>query len=311
MAPPAAPGARQVPTPVDLAIVIVSYNTRDMLRDCLRSIGPALDGLSAQVFVVDNNSSDGSPQMVAEEYPSVDLTVNATNAGFAAANNQALARATARYVLLLNPDTEAEPGSLRTMVEFLDAHPEAGACGPMLLNTDGSLQKSGARFPTLWSEFAGHAGIWRLAPRWHDLKLRWGRDDFTHVAEVDHVSGACLMVRSDVMARVGPLDERFFMFYEEVEWCLRIKRAGWKVYYVPDARVTHHWMGSVRHASKAMTAQLFRSQLLYHTKRGGLLNALGIRVVVAIGLAKNEALYAGVAVKRALRRIGFLPGVKP
>ncbi len=304
-------GALTLPDAADVAIVIVSYNTCDMLRDCLRCIPAAIQPLTAQVYVVDNNSTDGSAEMVAKEYPEVDLTVNPGNAGFAAANNQALLRASARHVLLLNPDTEAKPGSLRTMVEFLDAHSDAGACGPMLLNTDGSLQKSGARFPTLFSEFVGHAGLWRLAPRWHDLKLRWGRDDFTQRCEVDQVSGACLMVRSDVMAKVGPLDDRFFMFYEEVEWCLRIKTAGWKVYYIPEAQVTHHWMGSVRKVNKAMTAQLFKSQLLYHTKRGGLGNAIGIRLVVGIGLAKNEFVYAGVALKRALRRMGLFGGVKP
>lgn len=298
-------------TPADVAVVIVSYNTRDMLRDCLLSLPAALDGRTAQVFVVDNHSTDGSPEMVSSEFPSVAVIVNPSNVGFAAANNQAIERADARHILLLNPDTQARPGSLRTLIEFLDTHPEAGACGPMLLNTDGSLQKSGARFPTLLSEFVGHTGLWRVAPRWHDQALRWGRDDFTTLAEVDHVSGACLLVRSEVVARVGPLDPRFFMFYEEVEWCLRIKTAGWKVYYVPQAQVTHHWMGSVRSASKAMTAQLFRSQLIYHTQRGGLARAVGIRAVVAIGLTKNEILYAGVAAKRLLRRIGLFGGVKP
>jgi len=296
---------------MDLAIIIVSYNTEDLLRACLRSLPAATEGLACQTYVVDNSSSDGSAAMVAREFPEVDLTVNTANVGFSRANNMALERANARYALLLNPDTEPEPGSLRQLVDFMDAHPEAGACGPKLLNSDGSLQRNGAKFPTLLREFLGVTGLRRLAMRRYERALGYGREDFDRLCEVDQVSGACLLVRAETMRQVGVLDERFFMFYEEIEWCHRIKSAGWKIYYVPEARVRHHWMGSVKQVSKQMTAQLFKSQLLYYQKTSGPLTVLGIRAVMALGLAKNALLHAGVAVKRALRRVGVLREAQP
>jgi N-acetylglucosaminyl-diphospho-decaprenol L-rhamnosyltransferase len=290
----------------DLAVVIVSYNVEGLLRACLRSLPAAADGLAYAVFVVDNASADGTVEMVRREFPDADLTANVENAGFARANNLALARADARYYLLLNPDTGPEPGSLRKLAAFMDAHPEAGACGPMLLNSDGSLQRNGAKFPTLLRDFLAVTGLRRLAMRRYELALGYGREDFDMLCEVDQVSGACLLVRGETMRQVGLLDERFFMFYEEVDWCYRIKRAGWKVYYVPEARVKHHWMGSVRQVSKQMTSRLFRSQLLYYRKTSGPLTVLGVRAVMALGLLKNHLLHAGVAVKRALRRTGLL-----
>jgi N-acetylglucosaminyl-diphospho-decaprenol L-rhamnosyltransferase len=291
---------------VDLAIVIVSYNTQDLLRSCLRAVPAATQGLSCVTYVVDNASSDGSAEMVAREFPDVDLTASGENLGFTKGNNVALQRTAARYVLLLNPDTEPDAASLTTLVQFMDARPGAGACGPMLLNSDRTLQRNGAKFPTPLREFLGVTGLRRLAMRRYELSLGYGRDDFNVTCEVDQVSGACLMVRSEVMRQVGMLDERFFMFYEEIEWCHRIRRAGWKVYYVPDAKVVHHWMGSVKQYSKQMTAQLFRSQLLYYQKTGGLLSVLAIRAVMALGLAKNSLIHMGVGLKRMLRRAGLL-----
>lgn len=292
--------------PRDLDIVIVSYNTCDMLRACLASLPAALNGLSRRVHVVDNRSSDGSVEMVRREFADVQLTVAERNLGFSGGNNLALRHVDARYVLLLNPDTECLPGSLHTLVTFMDSHPEAGACGPQLLNSDGSLQKSGARFPTLFSEAVGHLGFWRINPEWHDRTLRWGRSDFSATTEVDQVTGACLMVRREALEQVGPLDERFFMFYEEVDWCKRLHDAGWRIYYVPEARVTHHWMGAVRRASRAMTRQLFKSQIRYHWKHGGWPARVGILAVAGIGMLKNELLHLGVAVKRVLRRAGLV-----
>ncbi len=297
----------------DLAIIIVSFNTEALLRLCLRAIPAACGGLSYDVYVIDNFSADGSTEMARREFPQVHLTVSERNLGFAGANNTALrlpeAQA-ARYVLLLNPDTEARPGSFESLVRFMDSNPRAGACGPRLLNTDGSLQRNGAKFPTLLREFLGVTGLRRLAMRRYETALGYGREDFDQLTEVDQVSGACLLVRGDVIREVGPLDERFFMFYEEIEWCWRIKRAGYAVYYVPEAVVTHHWMGSVKQQSKKMTDQLFRSQLLYYQKTRGFLTVLGVRGVMAAGLLKNALLHAGVAAKRTMRRMGILPNAK-
>src|SRR5579884_102658 len=291
---------------MDLTVVIVSYNTRDMLRDCLASLSKGCAGLEFETYVVDNASPDESAGMVAAEFPSVRLIANAENAGFTRANNQALRLAAGRHVVILNPDTEAEPDSLTTLVRFLDSHSEAGACGPKLLNSDGSLQPNGRPFPTPWREFLGVTGLRNLNRAAFDRRLEYGRAEFETLCEVDVVSGACMMVRKSVMDQVGMLDESFFMFYEEIEWCWRIRRAGWKVYYVPQARVVHHWMGSVRQQSRAMTARLFRSQLIYYQKTAGLPARLAMRGVMLMGLIKNELLYLGVAIKRRLRAAGLV-----
>ena len=292
--------------PVDLSIVIVSYNTKDMLRDCLNRLSAAADGLVSETFVVDNASLDDSAGMVASEFPDVHLIANQDNAGFTRANNQALRLSIGRHVVILNPDTEAEPGSLAVLVHFLDDHPDVGAVGPKLLNSDGSLQPNGCRFPRPWREFLAVTGL-RNLNRAAFERASWGREEFDQISEVDQVSGACLMVRGSVMQQVGMLDEDFYMFYEEVEWCWRIKQSGWKVFYVPQARVIHHWMGSVKQNSRAMTARLYQSSLVYYRKTGGIGSQLAIRAVMVMGHAKNSFIHSGVAVKRWVR--GLRSGV--
>ena len=286
---------------MDLSIVIVSYNTLGMLRDCLNALPTATSGLQAETYVVDNHSPDKSAEMVAAEFPHVHLIANKDNPGFARANNQALKLCTGRHVIILNPDTEAEPNSLTLQVRYLDEHPEVGAVGPKLLNTDRSLQHNGRIFPTPWAEFLGHSGLSRLNKAAFDSKHLYAREDFEVEAEVDSVSGASLMLRHTVMDQVGMLDEDFFMYYEEIEWCWRIRQAGWKIVYLPQSRIVHHWMGSAKQQSRASTARLFRSSLIYYRKTAGLPSQVFMRGVVGMGLLKNEFLHFGVAIKRRLR----------
>jgi GT2 family glycosyltransferase len=285
---------------LDLSIVIVSYNTRDMLRDCIASLAAATDGIAAETWVVDNCSPDASADMVATEFPAVHLVANRENVGFARANNQALSQASGRHSVILNPDTECRPGALTTLVRYLDAHPHVGAVGPKLLNTDGSLQPNGSRFPDPLQSFLVVSEVRRL---FRSRFERWSRmrEDFDAECELDVVSGACMMVRGEAIARVGLLDEDFFMFYEEVEWCWRIKKAGWKIVYLPQAEVVHHWMGSVRQDSHAMTALLFRSSDIYYRKTGAASMRLANRGVMAYGTLQNHLIHAGVRVKRWLR----------
>ncbi|MDE2127349.1 MAG: glycosyltransferase family 2 protein [Armatimonadetes bacterium] len=287
---------------LDLSIVVVSYNTVDLLRACLASLPAACTPLVWDAWVVDNASHDGSQEMVAAEFPAVHLIANAENAGFTKANNQALRRASGQVLLILNPDTEPEPGSLALMVSALRADNTIGAVGPMLLNTDGSLQRNGRRFPTVWREFLGHAGLAALSRRAFDRRLEYGREDFAVPADVDEVSGACLMLRRDVTDRVGFMSEEFFMFYEETEWCWRIRKAGFRVQYLPAARVKHHWMASVKRDSRRMTQVLYRSARTYWRKTGGLPAQCAIECVILIGSARNSLLHLGVWVKRQLRR---------
>ncbi len=287
---------------LDLSIVIVSFNTREMLRDCLAALPAASSGLSTQVFVVDNASPDASADMVRTEFPDVMLIANRDNPGFARANNQALKQSSGRFVVILNPDTVPEPGSLTLLLRYIEAHPDVGAVGPMLLNTDGSLQRNGRTFPTPFREFLGHTGLRNLIRGSRGPGWEYGRTDFDIEADTDSVTGACMMLPHSVMDRVGMLDEEFFMFYEEVEWCWRIKRAGLRIVYLPQSRVVHHWMGSVRQHSRLMTIKLFQSMLVYYRKTAGPATRLAALGVYIAGFTKNELLYMGVAVKRVMRK---------
>jgi len=233
---------------MDLGIVIVNYNTRDLLRRCLYTVYASKGNFSFQVCVVDNGSADGSAEMVAAEFPQAHRILNPENRGYPAANNQGLrffgfpdAPSAPRYALLLNPDTELPPDGLERMLAFLDAHPEAGVAGPKLVRPDGSLDLACRRsFPSPEVSFYRFSGLARLFPR----SPRFGRYNLTfldpdQMAEVDAVVGAFMMVRREAIAQVGLLDETFFMYGEDLDWCYRIKAAGWKVYYNPGVTVLH------------------------------------------------------------------------
>lgn len=289
-------------TEYDLSVIVVSYNTRDMLRECLLSLPQATEGLRIEVWVVDNNSPDDSAGMVRAEFPDVRLIANRNNPGFARANNQAIRESRSRHLLLLNPDTEARPGSLVRLVRYLDSWPEVGAVGPKLLNTDGSLQPNGRRFPTVGRELIVTLGIGRLLGAGFE-RAEFMRADFDAVSPVDQVSGACLLMRGEALKKIGPLDEDFFMFYEETEWCWRLHRAGYTVVYLGDAEVVHHWMGSVRQMGRASAARFRQSARLYYRKTGGPTAALCIGLVLAIARVRTEILHFGSAVKQRLRRL--------
>ncbi len=292
-----------MPEPPDVSIIIVSYNTRDMLGDALAAIPLAVHPHRYDVWVVDNNSSDGSALMVRERFPDVVLIENDHNPGFAAANNQAITQCSGRNVLLLNPDTEARPGSIAQLIDYCELHPGVGAIGPKLLNTDGTVQLNGARFPSPVRELLHYMGLQRLIPAENLLKYRYGRADFSLEAEVDQVSGACIMVPAAVLSKVGSLDDGFFMFFEEVEWCWRIKQAGFKVIYLPAACVVHHWMGSVRANYRAMERELNKSRRRYYRITGNVCVRIGGELCSTVASARAEIFWLGSRVKRSLRAL--------
>lgn len=291
-------------TTTDVTIIIVSYNTRDSLRECLQSLSAAAGGLSFTTFVVDNDSKDGSAEMVSQDFPAVHLIRNSANLGFSRACNQALELAGGRFILFLNPDTRPQPGSLSGMVDRLNNHPEAGAAGPSLIFPDGSRQGNGGPLPTIGIEIRRLLGIRKKPiPIPHsddgsDPQSTGGQ--LQDVIEVEQVSGACMMVRQAAIQQVGPLDEDFFMFYEEVDWCRRAIRVGWKVYLIPEAVVVHHWMGSVRQRSREMARQYYRSQRLYYRKNGSLFVRPIIGPLSWLGITKSEVRYFGSHLKRIL-----------
>ena len=224
-----------------LSVVFLNYNTRDLTRQALNSVLAAAEGLEVEIFVVDNASVDGSADMVAEEFPQVKLICNAANVGFAAGNNVALRQVVGEYALLINTDTIVRRDALRTMVEFLDEHPEAGACGCKILDPDGTLQLDSRRgFPTPLAAFCKMSGLSRFFPK-HPLIAHYHMTylDPEQTAEVEVLSGSCMMVRKAAMDEVGLLDEDYFMYGEDIDWCYRFHQAGWKIYYVPTTSIIH------------------------------------------------------------------------
>jgi N-acetylglucosaminyl-diphospho-decaprenol L-rhamnosyltransferase len=269
---------------VDLSVVIVSWNVRDLLRQCLNTVvkpGP----LSLEVIVVDNASADGSVDMLRAEFPAVQLVANPDNVGFPAANNQGIAAAQGRYVLLLNSDAEVVGDGLATMVAFADAHPDVGVVGPQLLNPDGSVQSSRRRLPTLATAFFESTWLQPYAPR--RLLERYYVLDQPDGAtlDVDWVKGAALMARREAIEQVGLLDEGFFMYSEELDWCHRFREAGWRVVYLPTAQIVHHEGKSSEQVLPARHVHFQTSKVRYFRKYHGRVVAGALRLFLLANYA--------------------------
>ena len=279
---------------VQLSIIIVSYNTRDLLAQCLTSVREALHRAAeaakmepetyGEVWVVDNASADGTANHVHAAFPWVHLIANQENRGFAAANNQALDQARGRYLLLLNPDTVVLDGALDCLTSFLDEHPNAGMVGGRLQYANGAFQQSAFRFPTLSMVFLDFFPVnYRLTDsRWNG---RYPRSAYEHGPfVVDHPLGACMLVRREVVNQVGLLSEDFFLYCEEVDWCLRIRRAGWHIYCEPRARFLHHSGASTQQFREWSFVQLHRSRLTLFRKHYSPVYRAAVRAVVGMGL---------------------------
>ncbi len=268
-------GAAEAAAPL-VSVIVVSWNTRELLRACLDSIYAQPPDGPFDVWVVDNASADGSPAMVRERFPQAHLIENATNRGFAAANNLGLRQSRGRYALLLNSDAEATPGALTAMARFMDEHPRAGAAGPKLLNPDGSFQASYARFPTLLSELALLTGTARW---WQGPYAPSPRPQASEQARpVDWVAGAALIVRRAAMDEVGLMDERYFLYSEETDWCWRLGRGGWPVWYLPRVEIVHHAGASSQQRSVQTYALLYEGKLRFFAQHYGPWAAGGLRL---------------------------------
>jgi len=236
-----ASGTLEVPA---VTVVVVNWNVRELLLRCLDSVqmhARRYDHPRLQTIVIDNASSDDSVEMVRSRFPDATLVVNTHNVGFGRAVNQAIDMATGRYCLLLNPDAEILDGAITAMAAYLDGHPDVGVVGPQLLNPDHTPQPSMRRFPTRRTAFVESTILQRYIPRARLLQRYYCEDLAPNeVHEVDWLVGACLMVRRATIQEVGGLDESFFMYSEELEWCHRIKRTGWKVVYLPVPQAVHH-----------------------------------------------------------------------
>ncbi len=281
--------------PPDVSVVIVSYNTRDLLRACLRSVvanpshllyredsvGTHSDVVCCEVFVVDNASSDSSAAMVREEFPQVHLVESPRNLGFAAATNVGLRQAMGRYLLLLNPDAELLGDALPAMVRFLDSHPRVAAVGPRLIYADGRRQHSAFRFPTLAQVLMD---LFPLHGRLLDSRLNGRYPPATRPHPIDHPLGACMLISREALVDVGLLDEGFFMYCEEVDWCLRARKKGWEVYHIPEALAVHHAGQSTGQRRNAMLVQLYASRLRLYRKHYSRLFLVVASVLTRLGM---------------------------
>lgn len=252
---------------LDLSIVVVNWNTRDILSQCLASIYAYPPGSEFEVLVVDNASTDGSQRMVQRRFPHVHLIANPDNVGFARANNQGMAISDGRYALLLNSDARVTPGAIQALVRLADAKPRAGIVGAQLLNPDGSFQASYTSFPTLWQESLVLSGFGRiLHGRWYPSR---GPEEDKGPQIVDYVEGACMLVRREAFEDAGGLDEGYFMYAEEVDWCYAMQAKGWQVWYQPAAKVIHLGGASSRHRRPQREGDLYRSRVRFFRKHYG------------------------------------------
>jgi len=263
---------------VSLSIIILNWNGGQVLQDCLASIYDHPASLSFEVIVVDNASTDGSPERATARFPQVRLLRNERNLGFAAGNNRGMAVARGRYFLFLNNDTLVLDGALDALVAEAQAHPEAGIIGPKLLNPDGSLQRSCGTFPGLLTEFLDQTMLHRLFPLY-----KMGYRAYQAPREVDWVTGACMLVRREVYEQIGGLDEGFHMFLEDVDWCLRARQAGWKVWYTSRARVVHLKGHSSQPVLPRMLVEDQRSAYRFFRKHYGPSQVWALRFIVSLG----------------------------
>lgn len=262
----------------DVSIIVVSFNTRDLLRDCLRTVQRYAGGLSVETIVVDNVSRDGSADMVAAEFPDAVLIRSMVNLGFAAANNRAFEVARGRYLVLLNSDAFLRPGALERSVAYMDADPRIGLGGARLVGRDDSWQPSARMFPSPVLELVTISGLAAKYPQsrvFGRLDRTWA--DQSAAAEVDWVPGAYSIIRREALDSAGSFDEKFYLYYEEVDLCRRIQAAGYSIWYWPDV-VVEHWGGessktvtrlSVSSSGRQLTLWRMRSELIFYRKHHG------------------------------------------
>jgi GT2 family glycosyltransferase len=252
---------------LELSVTICSWNTQDDLRACLQSLDERRDEASFEVIVIDNASSDGSPDMVEQEFPWVRLYRMTTNLGFTGGHNFALQERSAPHAFLLNSDTVVHPDALATLLQFHSQHPEAGIIGPKLLNPDGSLQFSCRRFPNPWAALFRNTFLGRLFPN-NRFTKRYLMQDLEHdkAQSVDWVSGAAMFASKDFIDKVGVLDDHYFMYSEDVDWCWRAWKNGFKVMYCPDAVITHAIGKSTDKVANKMIIRFHKSMYRFYRK---------------------------------------------
>jgi GT2 family glycosyltransferase len=309
---------------MDLSIIIVNWNTRELLADCLASLPAATAGLSTEILVADNASNDGSAAMVAAAFPQVKLVETGGNLGFSRANNLALAQATGDRLLLLNPDTICPPASLVRLFRFMNGREKVGAVGPRLVDRDGHPTISGGFFPRTryhWFGFLDPRRLWLRGPLAQRIVFTPGRSESSR--KVEYVMGACFLMPRTAFEQVGPLDERFFLYFEETDWCWRARQAGLDVWYCAETEITHLEGEAAARASDFSLVQFQKSYREFVAKNYGRRAVWGFRLaqLAEYGMKsllrrlvpgdKNRALAAEFATRAKLQLRNVLDPVPP
>ncbi len=295
-----------------IAVVIVSYNTCGLLRNCLASLADAATHTTLDLWVVDNASRDDSPAMVRVEFPQARLIINQHNGGYAFANNLAIRQILEQqpapeYTLLLNPDTVVPPGALDALAGYLEQQPAVGACGPKLLLSDGTLDLACRRsFPTPEVSFYRMTGLARLLPH----SPRFGRYNMTFLSpdvetEVDSVVGACMLVRTPVVREAGLLDETYFMYGEDLDWAYRIKEYGWKIMYVPSVIIHHHKRASSSQQPFQSIRHFYHAMRVFYRNHYAATTPAPLNLIIEAGITLKEVWGLGSNLLRpsAARRV--------
>jgi GT2 family glycosyltransferase len=291
---------------IDISISIVSYNTRDLLRACLQSLEARHVEVELEIIVVDNGSTDGSAEMVRAEFPKVLLIDAGENLGYGRANNLGLKHANGRHFFVLNSDTEVQPGALRALVDFLDDHPQAGAVTAQLILPDGSIQPSCATDPNLMKVFWEQTYLDRLFPNnkitGGYTMTHWNYDD---VREVEQVAGAAVVIRREAWQQIGGFDPAFFMYFEDTDLCIRLRKAGWSIWFLPDARV-HHKVGASSDKDWQLRARMVSSlnwsRYYYFSKRESTFRGRILKVLVIMGALLRLSAWSVIALIKPTKR---------
>ena len=279
---------------IDMSVIIVNYNVKEFLEQAIRSVYQAVGSLRIEVFVVDNNSVDGSVEMIQARFPGVHLIANEENTGFSTANNQAIRVAKGRHLFILNPDTIVQEDTLTTLVTFMDAHPKVGAVGCKILNPDGTFAPESRRsFPTPAVAFYRMTGLSRLFPK----SRAFGRYNLSYLSpdeatEVDALSGSCMVVRAKAVEQAGMFDEDFFMYGEDLDWCYRIQQAGWEIHYTPDTQIIHYKGESTKKGELRYVLLFYGAMLRFAEKHFKKRHSFLFRLFLRIGIIARGSLQA-------------------
>jgi GT2 family glycosyltransferase len=311
---------------IDVSIIIVNWNIRDILRDCLRSVYEQTRVIAFEVIVIDNASSDDSVAMVREEFPQVILIENSENRGFAAANNQGIRIAQGRYILLLNPDTIVLDKAIEKTVVFADSHPDVGVVGCQVLENDTKIQRTCFAFPSVGNLILQKTGLRRLFPR----SRLFGREDMgwwnrDTQRDVDVVSGMFMLVRHEAIEQVGLMDEDYFVYAEETDWCFRFRQAGWRCVFAPVGKIIHLDGGnkSTDKVIVKMYVQFQKSILIFYRKNRGSVAWMMARVIYCVDMLIRVLIWKTVALfqrddktllkaRKSVAALGFfLFGIEP